>query len=52
MERIYMNVMQEVIYRLRKGESVEAIYRDTGHARKAIRKYRDFAKKHGFLMER
>lgn len=49
MERVHMNDIQEIIYRLRKGQSVEAIHRDTGHARKTIRKYRELAEKHGFL---
>jgi len=49
MERVHMNDIQEIIYRLRKGESVEAIHRDTGHAKKTIRKYRKLAEKHGFL---
>jgi len=49
MERVHMNDIQEIIYRLRKGQSVEAIHRDTGHAKKTIRKYRELAKGHGFL---
>ncbi len=49
MERSHMNDIQEIIYRLRKDEPVEAIHRDTGHARKTIRKYRELALKHGFL---
>jgi len=52
MERLHMNDIQEIIYRLRKGQSVEAIYRDTGHAKKTIRKYRNLADKHGFLEEK
>jgi transposase len=49
MKRLHMNDIQEVIYRLRKGQSMEAIHRDLGHARKTIRKYRGLAEKHGFL---
>jgi hypothetical protein len=49
MKRVHMNGIQEIIYRLRKGQSVEAIHRDTGHAKKTIRKYRKLAEKHGFL---
>jgi len=52
MERVHMNDIQEIIYRVRKGESVEAIHRDTGHAKKTIRKYRKLADKHGFLKEK
>ena len=44
-----MNDIQEIMYRLRKGQSVEAIHRDTGHAKKTIRKYRKLAEEHGFL---
>jgi len=51
MERLHMNDIQEIIYRLRKGQSVEAIHRDTTHAKKTIRKYRNLADKHGFLEE-
>jgi len=51
MERLHMNDIQEIIYRLRKDQSVEAIHRDTGHAKKTIRKYRELADKHGFLEE-
>jgi hypothetical protein len=43
MERVHMNDIQEIIYRVRKGESVEAIHRDTGHAKKTIRKYRKWS---------
>ena len=49
MERLHMNDIQEIIYRLRKRQSVEAIHRDTGHAKKTIRKYRNLADEHGFL---
>jgi transposase len=44
-----MNDVIEVLHRLRQGEPVQAIQRDTGHARKTIRKYRDVAKHHGLL---
>jgi DNA-binding CsgD family transcriptional regulator len=43
MERLHMNDIQEIIYRIRKGQSLEGIHRDTGHARKTIRKYRKLA---------
>ncbi len=52
MERVHMNDIQEIMYRLRKGQSVEAIHRDTGHAKKTIRKYRKLAEEHGFLDEK
>ena len=44
-----MNDIQEIIYRVCKRRAVEAIYRDTGHDRKTIRKYRKLTEKHGFL---
>ena len=49
MERVHMNDIQEIIYRVRKGKSVEAMHRDTTHAKKTIRKYRNLAEKHGLL---
>jgi hypothetical protein len=49
MERVHMNDVIEILHRLRQGESVQAIHRDTGHARKTIRKYREIASLHGFL---
>ena len=52
MERLHMNDIQEIIHRLRKGQSVEAIHRDTGHAKKTARKYRNLADKHAFLEEK
>ena len=36
MERVHMNHIQEIIYRVRKGESVETIHRGTTHAKKTI----------------
>jgi hypothetical protein len=41
MEMIHMNDIIDIIHRLRKEETINAIHRDTGHARKTIRKYRD-----------
>jgi transposase len=49
MERLHMNDVIEVLHRLRQGEPVQAIQRDTGHARKTIRKYREIADSHGLL---
>lgn len=51
MERIHMNDIRDIIYRLKKGESIRAIHRDTGHARKTIRKYRDMFQEQGLLGE-
>lgn len=49
MERLHMNDVMEILHRLREGEPVQRIHRDTGHARKTIRKYRDIAAGHGLL---
>ena len=51
MERIHMNDIRDIIYRLEKGESIRAIHRDTGYARKTIRKYRDIFQEQGLLGE-
>lgn len=49
MAGVHMNDVVEIIHRLRQGEPLNSIKRDTGHARKTIRKYREIASRHGFL---
>jgi transposase len=49
MERLHMNDMKDIVYRLRKGQSLREIHRHTGWARNTIRKYRDVAARHGLL---
>jgi transposase len=49
MERLHMNEIREMIYRLRKGEGVRRIGRALGFSRNTVRKYRDLAARHGLL---
>ncbi len=49
MERPAMQVIVDIIYRLRAGQSLRAIHRDTGHSRDTLRQYRRLAQEHGFL---
>lgn len=43
MERLIVQVVLDIIYRLRAGQSVRVIARDLGHSRDTVRKYRDLA---------
>jgi transposase len=49
MERLHMNEVREIIYRLRKGESPRAIGREVGFAKNTVKKYRDLAGEAGLL---
>src|SRR5579862_2310714 len=49
MERLSMRLIQDIIYRLRSGQSDRAIARDLGHSRVTIRRYRQLAEEKGFL---
>jgi len=49
MERLIVQVIWDIIYRLRSGQSVRAIARDIGHSRETVRKYRDLAEAEGYL---
>lgn len=49
MERLVVQVVLDIIYRLRAGQSVRAIARDLGHSRDTVRKYRDLAQVKGYL---
>jgi transposase len=49
MERLAMQVIVDIIYRLRAGQSLRALHRDTGHSRDTLRQYRRLAQEHGFL---
>lgn len=49
MERLHMNVLLDVISRLRRGQSVRGVARDVGLCRNTVKKYRDEALAKGFL---
>lgn len=49
MERLYMSLVQNIIFRLRRGQPVRGIVRDLGVARGTVREYRQLAEEHGFL---
>ena len=49
MERIHMNHLRELIYRLRAGESQRRIARDLSLSRTTVGKYRTWAEAQGYL---
>ncbi len=49
MERIHMNHIRELIYRLRAGESQRRVARDLGMSRTTVSKYHAWAKAQGYL---
>ncbi len=49
MERLNMNQILDVVYRLRKGETERSIVRTLGYHRKTVRRYREIAAWRGFL---
>jgi transposase len=52
MERIHMNHLRELIYRLRAGESQRRIAKDLGISRTTVAKYQKWAKEQGYLDHR
>jgi len=49
MERLSMHCIQDILYRLRKGQPERSIARDLGHSRDAIRRYHRLARQKGYL---
>ena len=49
MERIHMNYIKDILYRLRSGQSERAIARDLGLSRPTVHRYKVMAKEKGFL---
>lgn len=49
MERLNVNTICDIIYRLRQGQSLRAIERDLGHSRRTLRRYHAIAEAKGYL---
>ena len=49
MERLHMNHIREIIYRLRHGQSGRQIAKDLRVSRHTVSKYRQMAKEEGYL---
>ncbi len=49
MERLSVQIIVDIVYRLRAGQSVRAICRDLGHSRRTVRRYRKLAAAKGYL---
>lgn len=49
MERLHMNYLRDIIYRLRAGESERRIARDLKISRPTVHKYHELAKREGYL---
>ena len=49
MERLHMNYLRDIIYRLRKGESERRIAQDLDLSRPTVHKYHELAKREGYL---
>src|SRR5690606_11147878 len=50
MERLRMQVILDILYRRRSGQSERAIAKDLGHSRITIRRYRQMAARKGYLV--
>jgi len=49
MERLHVDIVVEVLHRLRHGQSVRSISRDLRHSRVTVRRYQEWAQREGFL---
>jgi len=49
MERLNLNTIACVVYRLRRGQSERAIAKDLGHSRHTVRHYHCLARERGYL---
>jgi transposase len=49
MERLSVQIIVDIVYRLRAGQSVRAICRDLGHSRRTVRRYRKLVAAKGYL---
>lgn len=49
MERLNLNTICDIVYRLRRGQSERAIARDLGHSRHTVRHYHYLATEKGYL---
>lgn len=49
MERLHMPDIQDILYRLRQGQSQRNIAKDLGHSRITIQRYHQFAHENGYL---
>jgi transposase len=51
MERLKVQQVEEIVHRLREGQSERSIVRDLGCARETLRRYASIARENGFLSE-
>jgi predicted transcriptional regulator len=49
MERLNLNSISDIVYRLRRGQSERAIAKDLGHSRNTVRHYHNLAREKGYL---
>src|SRR5579862_8810602 len=51
MEKLKVQQVQEIVHRLRQGQSERSIVRDLGCGRETVRRYGNLARAHGYLSE-
>ena len=49
MERLNLNSISDIVYRLRRGQSERAIAKDLGYSRQTVRRYHQLAEEKGYL---